>query len=277
MTVIYRVYVADKDTDITGGVGLPNPVLHLADGSVLTGQDVCDATAAATTAPPFDTMPLQTYLSLRDQPGQPATFPAEQTPVWRAYYNSNFTVQCGYLGNCGGTPERSGGQYSNIDNNYVAAFVNRGFGAVLVLRGKLPVTPKTRACQARMKAHVDMRYWSLCNNESAATTAGVACVDDEDVPVDGNGRYTIVVSLPQDRPRNAKPKCGVAWLAMSPDGDGAGHPDDGYLLMRNMLPSASFHHAVQDTSVPGDEKAVMGAYLPTGTYLTVRQFEKRGC
>lgn len=277
LTVIYRVYLPDRGRDITGGAGLPRPELHLADGTVLTGQDVCDATDAATTAPPFDVMPLQTYLGLRDQPGKPATFPAEPTPVWRAYYNSSFTVQCGYLGDCSGSPERTGGQYSNIDNNYVAAFTNRQFGPVLVLRGTLPVTPKTLAGQRRMKSKVDLRYWSLCNNESAATTKGVGCLSDEDIPVRAGRRYTIVASLPQDRPRNANTRCGVAWLPLSPDGDGAGHPDDGYLLMRNMLPAADFTHAVQDTKTPGDEQSVMGNYLPSGTYLTVSQFEKQGC
>ncbi len=277
VTLVYRVYVHDANTEVTGGVGLPKPELHMADGRILTGQDACDATDAATTAPPFDTMPLQTYLGLRDQPGKPATFPAASTPVWRAYYNSNFTVQCGYLGNCGGDPARTGGQYSNIDNNYVASFINRQFGPVLVLRGKLPVTPKTRAGQSRMASKVDLRYWSLCNNEGPATTKGVGCLSDEDVPTRANGRYTIVVSLPQDRPRNATKRCGVAWLPLSPDGDGAGHTDDGYLLMRNMLPSADFTHAVQDTKTPGDEKAVMGSYLPTGRYMSVKQFEKHGC
>jgi hypothetical protein len=272
VTLLYRVYLPDRGTDITGGAGLPRPELHLADGQVLTGQALCDATSAATTTPPVDPVPFQEYLQLRDQPGKPATFPAEQTPLWRAFYNNTFTLQCGFLGACDTNPQRTGGQYSNRDNNYVAAFTNRQFGPVLVLTGKLPVTPKTLAGQRRMKADVDMRYWSMCSNEFE-TTKGVACVNDETVPTRANRRYTIVASLPADRPQNATARCGVAWLPLTPDGDGAGHPDDGYLLMRNMLPSAGFHHAVQDTSTPGDEQAVMGAYLPTGTYMTVDQFQ----
>ena len=44
------------------------------------------------------------------------------------------------------------------------------------------------------------------------------------------------------------------------------------------VPAASFHHAVQDTRTPGDEQAVMGAYLPTGTYYQdTKAFEKLGC
>jgi hypothetical protein len=275
VTLVYRVYLPDKGRDITGGAGLPRPELHLADGQVLTGQSLCDATSAATTTPPVDPIPPAEYLQLRDQPGEPATFPAEQTPVWRAFYNTDFTLQCGFLGECDTNPQRTGGQYSNRDNNYVAAFTNRQFGPVLELTGKLPVTPQTLAGEPRMKSKVDMRYWSLCDNEFA-TTKGVSCIDDEDIPTTADGRYTIVASLPADRPRNATAQCGVAWLPLSATGDGAGHPDDSYLLMRNMLPSADFHHAVQDTTVPGDEQSVMGPYLPTGTYLTVKQFEKTG-
>ena len=124
-------------------------------------------------------------------------------------------------GDCSWNPQRIGGQYSNIDNNYVASYINRGFGPVLVLKGKLPITPKTRAGQAKMASTADLRYWSLCNNEGPVTTKGVGCLADEDVPTKANRRYTIVVSLPQDRPRNATTKCGVAWLPLSPDGDGA--------------------------------------------------------
>jgi len=69
--LIYRVYVPDKNQDVTGGVGLPLPELQLADGSVLTGQDLCDAVQASPDRLPVTTLPLSTYLSLRDQPGMP--------------------------------------------------------------------------------------------------------------------------------------------------------------------------------------------------------------
>ncbi|MGW5075585.1 hypothetical protein [Rhodococcus sp. NPDC004095] len=275
-TLLYRLYLPDNGRDVTGGVGLPEPELHLTDGQVLTGESLCSAVAAATTTPAVDKLPLDTYLSLRDQPGKPATFPAEQQPAWRTFYNVPFGLQCSYLGQCSGTPARTGGQYSNKDNNYVAALTNRGFGEVLTLTGTMPVTPRTLNGQDRVD-DVDMRYWSLCNNESMATTKVVGCLHDEQVPLDSARRFTIVATLPEDRPVNATEACGVAWLPLSPTGDGAGHPDDGYLILRNMLPSAGFGHAVQDTRTPGDEKAVMGQYLPDGVYSSKADFEARGC
>lgn len=277
ISLLYRIYLPDNGRDLTGGVGLPDPELHLADGQVLRGEALCSAVDADNAILKPTPLPLDTYKALRDQPGKPATFPADQTPVWRAYYSAEFTLGCTYLGKCDGTPQRVGGQYSNIDNSYVTAEVNRGFGDVLVLRGELPRTPKTTTGTQHMNGNVDMRFWSMCNNESLATTKVIACLYDEQVTTDAAGRYTIVASLPEDRPANATKECGVSWLPLSPTGDGAGHPDDSLLIMRNMLPSKDFSHAAHDTETPGDEKAVMGQYLPEGQYTAKSAFEASGC
>ena len=95
--------------------------------------------------------------------------------------------------------------------------------------------------------------------------------------VDKHGNYTIVTSTGGDRPKNATMKCGVAYIPWPKNGDGDGHPDDGLLVMRNMLPSTSFKQAIQNTTTPGDEKSVMGAYYPRGTYTTKAAFQKKGC
>ena len=41
--LLMRVYIPDQRKDMTGGVGLPQPKLTLADGTVLEGQSACDA------------------------------------------------------------------------------------------------------------------------------------------------------------------------------------------------------------------------------------------
>lgn len=277
ISLLYRIYLPDNGRDLTGGVGLPEPELRFSDGRVLRGDALCSAVDADNAILKPASLPLDTYKALRDQPGKPATFPADRTPVWRAYYSAEFTLGCTYLGKCDGTPPRVGGQYSNIDNSYVTAEVNRGFGDVLVLRGELPRTPKTTTGAPHVDSAVDMRFWSMCSNESLATTKVIACLYDEQVATDAAGRYTIVASLPEDRPANATEECGVSWLPLSPTGDGAGHPDDSLLIMRNMLPSKNFGHAAHDTKTPGDEKAVMGRYLPDGQYTAKSAFEASGC
>ncbi len=278
--VIYRVYLPDSFTraDLTGGVGLPVPELHLANGAVRKGQAACRTVGAMTGPLPLTTLPKAIYEALRDQAGEPATFPAMPRPVFLAYYNTTFSINCGYHRKCSGHPARIGGQYSNIDNQYMASFVNRGFGAgpVLVLHGKLPTTPKTGPTVKRMGSG-QLRYWSMCQNESLYTTIGSGCVYDSQVPVNRQGYYTIVTSLTRDRPSNAIARCGVAWIPWPARGDGDGHLDDGLLIVRNMLPSPSFHHAIQDTTVPGDEAGVLGPYYPRGGYTTKAKFERRGC
>jgi hypothetical protein len=278
--LLYRVYEPDSFTakELTGGVGLPAMELHLADGTVQTGQAACATLQTKTGRLPLTTLPKGLYESLRSPAGKPATFPADPKPTFRTFYNVGFIVSCWYQLNCAGNPARTGGQYSNIDNQYVAAFVNRGFaaGPVLVLRGKLPTTPKTGP-NVKKTGTGQMRYWSICQNESLYTTKGAGCIYDAQVPVDKHGNYTIITSRAADRPRNATARCGVGFIPWPKDGDGDGHVNDAFLVVRNMLPAAGFHQAIQNTKTPGDEARVMGPYLPKGTYTTKAKFQKRGC
>jgi hypothetical protein len=274
--LIYRLYVSDRGRNVTGGVGLPVPVLTLADGTVLRGSALCSTVGSAGNILESSQLPLGPYLSLRDQPGKPPTFPASNPPKFGAFYGTSYTISCIYQGVCDPHPARSGGVYSNVDNQYVGSYLNREFGPVLVLTGKLPTTPRTRRAEKRM-GKGQLRYWSMCQNESLYTTAGAGCLYDEQVPLTKNRRYTIVTSRPADRPKNARKRCGIGFIPWPANGDGAGHLDDALLLVRNMLPSKGFHRAVQDTRVPGDERAVMGPYLPSGRYMTKKQFEARGC
>jgi hypothetical protein len=278
--LVLRVYEPDsfKQNELTGGVGLPQAALRLEDGTILKGQDACDTLQAESGPLEITALPAAVYGSLRDQPGKPEQFPAVEPPLWQTYYNTGFIVSCWYNGSCDTSPQKTGGQYSNVDNEYAAAFVNRGFadGPVLVLKGKLPTTPTTGSGVKKM-GKGQLRYWSMCQNESLFTTVGAGCLYDSQVPTNKNGRYTIVTSKAVDRPSNARRKCGVGYIPWPEAGDGAGHLDDGFLVIRNMLPAGNFHRAVQDTSVPGDEKSVMGPYLPDGSYTTKSAFQKKGC
>ena len=279
--LIYRVYVPDSFTrkDLTGGVGLPSVELILADGTIMKGQSACDEVSANVEPLTIQKMPQALYETYRHPGGEEPWFPSTNPTTWRAFYNVTFSLQCGYGGECDSRPERTGGQYSNIDNAYVSAAGNKGFprGPVWVLHGRMPITVRTGPQVKRMPGG-QLRYWSLCQNESMVTTAGAGCLYDSQVPRGRNRWYTIVSSLPGDRPRNARRKCGVGWIPWPANGDGVGSLDDGFLILRNMLPASGFRHAVQNTTVPGDEKQVMGEYLPTGRYTTKSKFEKkRGC
>jgi hypothetical protein len=122
-----------------------------------------------------------------------------------------------------------------------------------------------------------MREWDMCVLESLAVTATYRCLYDEQIPLRSKRRYVIVVAHDSLRPKNARKKCGVAWLPADPAGDGVGRPDVGTLASRNVIPSASFHRSSWDVDRPGIAAQVMGPYYPTGTYMSKAQFEQLGC
>lgn len=275
ITLIYRIYVSDEGRGITGGVALPDPVLTQADGQQLRGQAACDALGADNAILPSTVIPDWQYQLLREQAFRAEGFPAENPAVWYRFFNTTAYGTCAYFKLCGGQPDDSGGVYNNLDNAYIYTFLNRGFGSLAVLRGRLPLTPATLS-GPKTSAEGELRYWSLCSYEAYSQRVA-GCVFDEQLPLDDNRDYVIVVARPEDRPSNATKACGVAFVAWSPEGDGFGNEDDGELLLRNMLPSPGFTQAVQNVTTPGEEPSVMGDYLPRIDYMDVPAFEQLGC
>ncbi|MBL8778868.1 MAG: hypothetical protein JNK12_23255 [Acidimicrobiales bacterium] len=287
--LIYRVYVPDDGRDVLGDAGVPVVEVELADGTVLAGDEACAALDVTTT---IDTEGLPsideaTYRSLVEL-GDPATHPAFDPVEWHAFFNTRHALLSTFYAHTDQEAAladvdaaKVGGFYSNADNAYVVGAVNRGLGPdpdghnLLVLTGTAPSTPATLDGAATM-ADGELRYWSLCQNESPVTTRVSGCLYDEQVPVDDEGRYTIVLGLPEDRPDNATEECGVAWLDWGP-GDGVSRPEAGTLLLRHLLPSADFGQAIQRIEAPGDEAAVLGGHLPEGTYTSPDDFAARGC
>ncbi len=275
--ILYRIYVADKGTDETGNAGLPTPVLTLADGKVLRGADACpglktrqplllDPAAMAVPMPMYQTM-------LAEAAKFGPTFPAMNPPVWHQQLDRDALYGI-YLNKppAEGARKSEGGFYPNLDNQYIRAIINRKHGKVFMVRAKAPTTPRTYKGDATMGTG-ELRYWSYCSNQGFANTRVNACVHDENVPTGPDGFYTIVLSRKADRPRNAIAQCGVAWLPMADDGDGAVDNDVTVLQLRHMLGASAFPHAIQGISKPGMEEKDMGAYYPRGRYMTVNQFE----
>tara|TARA_Y100000590_G_scaffold321570_1_gene364071 strand:- start:272 stop:961 length:690 start_codon:yes stop_codon:yes gene_type:complete len=217
-------------------------------------------------------LPMTKYSELVNQPEKPTTWPATVPPTWYLQYDREFL-----LGIYNGQPPKSfrkstGGFYPNLDNNYVRTIINRKHGKVFFMRGKLPKTPKTYD-QNKLMTKEELVYWSICSNQGFANTRVNDCLFDEQVPINKNGEYLIVVSREEDRPRNAYPKCGVGWLPMADDGDGAIDEDITIIQIRNLLASPDFKHAIQNVNEIGKEKEIMGPYLPASFYTTTGAFE----
>jgi hypothetical protein len=275
--MLYRIYVADMGRNLTGDAGLPSAALHLADGNIvdLTARCVA-ADANSQVGSQLGGVPIQPLFADEAVPGTPVTFPAHDPIVWERFFNLAHTQGSGYTY---GTPAHElvdatlggerGGYLSNAHNAYISALGNRGFGPVLVVTGKAPTTPLTQGGAETMGAG-QLRYWSLCTNERHSTRY-IDCVWDEDVPVSGSGFFKIVISAPADKPcAKALEDAGAGWLKW-------GTSPETTLIIRHMLPAASFDEAIQRIAAPGQASDVMGPYLPLGSHTTKAAFENGNC
>jgi hypothetical protein len=277
----YRVYEPDEGRDLTGDTGLPEQELHLSDGRVLRGANACGAINDPNREIEVQTVPAQTWRAATScRPGHPAFDPVR----WERFFNLDYSTsavladctEAGFQARRRQTPQQQGGLYSNKDSAYVYAHLSRTFGELVVLEGTLPLYPSTKRGEPVM-APAQLRFWSLCSGESRVTARTPDCLADRQVPIDAARRYTIVMSKAADRPANARAECGVGWIDWGEGGDGAGNPDYGLLIMRNMLVDKDFAEAIQRVPRPGAEQETMGPYFPQTSYQSRAAFEARGC
>ena len=276
--IIMRIYARDDGRDETAGVGLPVPVLTLADGKQLRGAETCQPLRARQPLladPAAMALPIPEFEKLKAAAAKIAPlYPATVPPTWHQMLDreSLYGIFTGVPPK-EGVKKSEGGFYPNLDTQYLRTFINRKIGKVFMIRGKAPTTPKTVHGDAKF-GEGELRYWSMCSQLGGlADTRVNACVHDENIPVGPDGFYTIVVSRVADRPRNAYAQCGVAWLPMSDEGDGTGDTDATQLLLRHQLGTQGFKQAIQAISKPGAEAQDMGDYFPKGRYMTPSAFE----
>jgi hypothetical protein len=156
--------------------------------------------------------------------------------------------------------------YGNLDNAYLSSSISTTFGQVLVLHAEAPTFPATYQGQTTFQGGTQLRYWSMCEN-NPTTTGVIGCAPDYLSNVSG-GYYTIVIS--KTRPTNTGPACNDVWVPW-------GAVQTGTLLLRNMLPNASFAQAIQNAQT-GQLQQDMGAYYPSSAYVaTLKDFEALGC
>ncbi len=278
--VILRIYVPDRGTSDTGGSGLPKPELRLAGGDVLRGQALCDALNSNHDYRP-QLIPQALQDTLVNWPGKdPATNPARNPLFFEKFFNLNYSLAAfktnPELAATDATP--MGTQYDNHDVRYMVGHYSFNFGPVLAVRGRRPTTPATFRGNGVM-AGGELRLWDMCVIESLVTTRNFGCLYDEQVPLlkRKGRRYVIAVTKAENRPPNARRRCGVAWLEADPAGDGAGRSEQGALLTRNLLPDRGFHRSAWDVEAPNTAAAVMGVNYPRGSYMSLAQFESYGC
>jgi len=276
--ILYRIYVPNNGDTIWGNVGLPRVTLYMADGSILQGEEACNAMNLYEPGIQLPRAPQWTaneYAAARK-----AVDPSKNPPKFRATWDYRFIKQCDFGGDCDSLPfDNATEQAGDASNLYT--FLSREHGAVLAIRGKLPETPMTSNGED-IAVEGQLRYWSICSYEYYSQKA-FSCLYDEQVQVNDDGYYTIVLSRDEDLPSNATHDCGVSHLGWSENGDGfsveegrENFPNDGFIYVRNVVPSAGF---TQVAPLPNtlDEEGQMEDYIPKGRYFSKAEFEGLGC
>jgi len=275
-SIIYRVYAPDRGTSLVGNVDLPRFRYVLPGGQEMSAAEGCaflektrlglginDVVANApvdfTPAVGKGTEPLAwtrfvsapiSITSIAQNIDAPLI---GELPLWDPLRQALFDTGL------------RGGFLSNRHNFYVSSTVNHELGEIAVIAARAPVTPRTYENSPRMDDG-QLRYWSLCTNDTLSQRYW-DCHYDEQIPQDAQGNYIVVVSTAAQRPANARPECGVAWLNWGPLASSL-------LILRHMLPDPDFAGTIEKVPLmSGAEREVMGDYYPYGTHASVAEFE----
>lgn len=233
--VIYRIYVPDGGLERNAGVPLPKITLVGYRGQSLKLQPCSSTADVSKNGGAQNSLELERQIG-RLQQGAASAAPASCQP-------QNDVVFW--------IPENSGGYFSNPGNKYIAApglcFDNK---KVLVVRGKAAGFPDTYSgkpvwIQAIPGVPIQLRYWSMCNNDQTSPYPVVGCEADWATKLDKDGMYTYVVAPAEHRKPPAWLSADVTWL---PWGLKSVAND---LLFRNMLPSDQFKQSVQHAESKG--------------------------
>ncbi|MDA1195376.1 MAG: DUF1214 domain-containing protein [Planctomycetota bacterium] len=296
---IVRIYLSDHGFDGAGWQPASAPGSEpafryeatLADGTRLSASEVVARFARPIPGEVSPPMTAAQWHGLVKAPTNdplldPATAPARRVPVWEKYWNIKYSI----LGALKSAEDRAKIPFAGaVDGGgdpttqYFVTHINRRFGPVYVMRGKMPTFPDTyTGAEGRPLAvtpDVQTQYWSLVSCESAPVGRIVDGLADMQVPLDAERNYTIVVSRREDRPKNATLENGVAWLEWSDRGEGLdvpeNRPDFGMLILRIMATNPTWRERPEGVTRPGMEAEIMGPYLPRGEYTDKATFEAR--
>jgi hypothetical protein len=297
---VNRTYLSDQGSDGAGwgpasspygGRGLPTYTGTLADGTQLSAAEVVNRFGRPMEAPkpPVTAEQWEMLLHAKDNDPtlDPATAPERKEPKWEKYWNIRYSILGSFK-----TPEaRAKIPYESAidgggdpETEYMFIQLSRQFGPAYVMRGKMPTFPNTYAGAGgkglEVMPEAQTQYWSLVSCEAMPSGQIVDALTDMQVPLDEDGNYTIVYSRKEDRPKNATPENGVAWIEWSPRGEGIDGPknraDFGMLMLRIMATNPNWKERPDNVTKPGMEEAVMGPYYPRGEYTTKAEFEAKG-
>lgn len=246
-TLMYRVYVPQTEGEPQGNVPLPQVSLQSSNGAPIASYGACGPATSEGGAQLNEEIANSNYPEGAPTPEIPG---ATSPPTWSRAFSNQYA-----------------GLYGNQQNAYLTATISRQYGNLVVIHGKAPTFPNTRAGKPAYAKNRQVRYWSICENSQ--TTRVISCAADYQAAVK-RGYYTYVISDPDERPANATAANGVRWLPW-----GGAFPT-GLVIYRNMVPAPSFTQAVQSIQEGDSPAAVMGPYYPSAVYCAKATFEAGG-
>ncbi|WP_051637390.1 hypothetical protein [Rhodococcus sp. UNC363MFTsu5.1] len=254
--LIIRVYVPDDAASLPGGVPLPAVALVLNNGATTIPISTCPTAfdpAVATSGPLGQAMEaaFDRLIAGAASGAFPGNVP-EATFV---------------------NPASTSGLFPNGDNKYIGAGLTYQPGRIVVVRGRAPTFPDTRAGVPVTEPGEQVRYWSMCQNDQVSPYPVVACAADFQTNIDSSGYYTYVVAAAGDVPSSAASDPTVTVLPW-----GSTDVPKKVLFLRHMLPGPAFYpQSVQASQAANSDPAVtMGEYYPRATYCARADFEAGG-
>ncbi|MEM1214511.1 MAG: discoidin domain-containing protein [Bacteroidota bacterium] len=202
-------------------------------------------------------------------------------------------VDLGVTGRAADAPApRNYEAHATINNytSYLGKYVRLDTGQVAIFTGKLPTFPDTRHDGITTMMDAQCRYWSLIGYDNdpffAAPGSAVCGILDDEVILDEDRNYIIVLSREEDRPAGATAENGVSWVDWGPT------MDLGFILRTVTLGNDwNFDQSPTAPSLPwstGDltspsydstligqnwHRGYMGCYLPQLTILSTEAFD----
>jgi hypothetical protein len=291
---VFRIYVSDESYDGAGLAAADAPSTEgplftyeakLADGTRLSKEEVDRQWVQTLGAapPPMDVDAWYALINSKDNDPKldPDSAPARKEAQWELFWGMKYTLAGAFMppeerAKLKLQTEMEGG--GDPTTAYMMTYLSRRFGPVYVFRAKMPTFPDTYA-GTKIMPDGQVKYWSVLTLASAPSGELWDGVFDMMVPLDKDGYYTIVVSRPEDRPKNATRENGVTWIDWGPGeglDDARDRKDWGMLLMRFMVCDPTWEDSPAKVHKPGTEEAVMGPYYPRGYYTTKAEFEAKG-
>lgn len=303
-----RYYAPDRDAGALGGVALPKVRYQLPDGReyYITGDVSEFARRSERTEPAPSSAPAEPAAYLG-----PSTGWNKEWGIFRAIVEgldlSTGAPDWDYVrlldkGVAGrGEDVAPPGNYepSATSCTYISYLLRGmalGSGKVVAITGKLPTTPATRLGELMMTG-AQARYWSLNAYDTTTSLSptsdqliGVTLhtVMDDELTLDTQRNYVLVLSRPADRPKNATAANGVTWidwgpagsvswtlrwLSVSPEWSFAQAPDSEKLPYSTDIASKAYAPSLLANN---NRTGFLGAYQPVVHYLSREQFESLG-